>query len=138
MIIYDLKCKCEHKFEGWFKDIQTFESQKAQKLIVCPVCQNTDVEIVLSSVAVMGKDGKDPARADDKGNSSVNTFQVVQEYLEKNFEDLGNRFAEVALKMHHGEEDRRNIKGTTTDREEEMLREEGVPFLKISLPKFDS
>ena len=28
MIIYDLKCKKNHKFEGWFKDRTAFEEQK--------------------------------------------------------------------------------------------------------------
>ena len=51
---------------------------------------------------------------------------------------MGDKFAEIALKIHLGEEDRKNIKGTTTEREEENLREEGVQFFKIPMPKFDS
>ncbi|MBN2539607.1 MAG: DUF1178 family protein, partial [Deltaproteobacteria bacterium] len=51
--------------------------------------------------------------------------------------DVGSKFAEVALKIHFGEEDSRNIKGTTTEREEAVLKEEGVPFVKIPIPKFD-
>jgi len=137
VIIYDLKCKGGHTFEGWFKDIQTFESQKSQKLVTCPVCQNSDVGIVLSSVATMGKDSKELDRQRAKDNTPVKTYQLVKEFLDKNFEDLGDKFAEIALKIHHGEEDRRNIKGTTTEHEEEMLKEEGVPFIKIPLPKFD-
>ena len=50
---------------------------------------------------------------------------------------MGDKFAEVALRIHHGEEDGRNIRGTTTGSEEETLREEGVQFIKIPLPKFD-
>lgn len=137
MIIYDLKCKYEHKFEGWFKDINTFELQKSEKLVNCPVCQNSDVDIVLSSVAIMGKESKDVDRKNVNENSPARTLKLVQEYLDKNFEDLGDKFTEVALKIHNGEEDRRNIRGTTTEHEEEMLKEEGVPFIKISLPKFD-
>lgn len=137
MIIYDLKCKYEHKFEGWFKDIQTFESQKSQKLVICPVCQNTEAEVVLSSVPIVANESKELDRKSSKDNSPIKTLQRIQEYLEKNFEDLGDKFAEVALKIHHGEEDRRNIKGITTEHEEEMLKEEGVPFIKIALPKFD-
>jgi hypothetical protein len=137
VIIYDLKCKGGHTFEGWFKDIQTFESQKTRKLVTCPVCQNADVDIVLSSVAMMGKDTKELERQRTKDYAPAKTFQRVKEYLDKNFEDLGDKFAEVALKIHHGEEDGRNIKGTTTEHEEDMLKEEGVPFIKIALPKFD-
>ena len=58
--------------------------------------------------------------------------------MAKNFDDVGERFAEVALKIHRGEEQKRNIRGVTTDKEEETLREEGVEFMKIPAPKFDS
>ena len=51
---------------------------------------------------------------------------------------MGNQFAEVALKIHFGEEEKRNIKGTTTSREDDNLREEGVQFIKIPIPKMDS
>ncbi|MCK7508188.1 MAG: DUF1178 family protein [Desulfobacterales bacterium] len=37
-----------------------------------------------------------------------------------------------------GDEEKRNIKGTTTPQEEEALKEEGVSFIKIPLPKMDS
>ena len=33
---------------------------------------------------------------------------------------------------------KRNIKGTTTPQEEDSLREEGVQFIKIPIPKMDS
>ncbi|MBU1150904.1 MAG: DUF1178 family protein, partial [Proteobacteria bacterium] len=60
-----------------------------------------------------------------------------QEYIHKHFDDVGEKFTEVALRIHHGEEERRDIRGTTTRSEEEMLLEEGVQFIKIPLPKFD-
>jgi len=66
------------------------------------------------------------------------TLKVLHDFLVKNFEDVGERFADVALKIHYGEEERRNIRGTTTPEEEENLREEGVPFVKVPLPKFDA
>lgn len=137
MIIYDLKCQNEHKFEGWFKDIQTFEIQKTQKLITCPVCQSFEVNIVVSSVSVLGKESKISQQRSPQEISPEKALRFVKEFIQKNFEDAGDRFAEVALKIYHGEEESRNIKGTTTDQEEEMLREEGVPFIKIPLPKYD-
>lgn len=138
MIIYDLKCKKNHKFEGWFKDRSNFEVQKNSKLITCPVCGGSDVNMVPSTVAIMGKDWKEPKRADGTEASAMKMLQALNEYINKNFEDVGERFAEVALKIHHGDEERRNIKGTTTPREEETLREKGVDFVKIPVPKFDS
>jgi hypothetical protein len=86
----------------------------------------------------MGKDWKEPKRAEGTEVSAMKMLQALNEYINKNFEDVGEKFAEVALKIHHGDEERRNIKGTTTPREEETLREKGVDFVKIPVPKFDS
>jgi hypothetical protein len=63
---------------------------------------------------------------------------MFHEFLNKHFDDVGERFAEVALKIHRGDEEKRNIKGTTTPQEEDTLREEGIEFLKIPVPKLDS
>lgn len=138
MIIYDLRCEKGHKFEGWFKDRLTFENQKTKKLITCPICGGGDIEMVPSSIAIMGKDIRSSERENIKELSPMKALKTFHEYFDKNFEDVGDKFADIALKIHHGEEDGRNIKGTTTIREEENLKEEGVQFFKIPLPKFDS
>ena len=138
MIIYDLKCEKDHKFEGWFNDRTAFEDQKTQKLITCPICGSSEVEMLLSSVIVTGKDFEESKEKSLKDLSPIKALQLFHDYLDKNFDDVGNKFAEVALKIHKGEEDTRNIKGTTTETEEETLKEEGVKFIKVPIPKFDS
>jgi len=55
VIIYDLKCEKNHRFEGWFDDRAAFEAQKSGKFISCPVCGSTDIEIIPSTVAVLGR-----------------------------------------------------------------------------------
>ena len=62
MIIYDLKCEKGHKFEGWFKDQQTWTLQNSQKLVLCPVCNSTNIEMVPFSITIMGKDSRRLAR----------------------------------------------------------------------------
>lgn len=138
MIIYDLKCEKDHKFEGWFKDRLAYEEQKAQKLIACPICGSVQIEMVISSISIMGKDARSSKRDSVKELSPMKAIKIFHEYIEKNFENVSDKFADIALKIHHGEEERRNIRGTTTEREEEILREEGVEFFKIPIPKFDS
>jgi hypothetical protein len=138
MIIYDLKCEKGHKFEGWFKDRSAFENQKSQKLIVCPACGNADVEMIPSTISIMARDDRTSRRGSVEEFSLPKAIELFHEYVNKNFDDVGPKFAEVALKIHHGEEEKRNIKGTTTENEEETLREEGVQFFKIPAPKFDS
>ena len=137
MIIYDLKCENNHIFEGWFNDRTAFEEQKKKALVTCPVCGSLSIEIVPSSITVMGnRTGK--SSKNDKYISPMKDLRMLHEYIDKTFEDVGSKFAEVALKIHIGEEDNRNIKGTTTKTEEDTLREEGIPFIKIPIPKFDS
>ncbi|MEA3486102.1 MAG: DUF1178 family protein [Thermodesulfobacteriota bacterium] len=137
MIIYDLKCEKNHIFEGWFNDRTAFEEQKEKKLVLCPVCGSSNIEIVPSSITVMGKE-TGALDKNYKNLSPAKALRMFNEYIDKTFEDVGNSFAEVAFKIHTGEEDSRNIKGTVTKNEEDTLREEGVPFVKIPIPKFDS
>ena len=138
MIIYDLNCEKGHKFEGWFKDRNAFENQKSQSLISCPVCGSSDVKMVPSAMSIMARDTKTTNKENVEKLSMPKAIKLFHEYINKNFDDVGNKFADVALKMHHGEEEKRNIKGTTTESEEDILREEGVQFLKIPVTKFDS
>lgn len=138
MIIYDLKCEKGHTFEGWFKDHQAWILQKAQKIVSCPVCNSSNVEIVPSSISIMGKESRTADNHTEKEISPIKALQILHKYIDKNFEDVGDKFAEVALKIHSGEEEKRNIKGTTTPQEESNLKEEGVQFIKIPVLKMDS
>jgi hypothetical protein len=138
VIIYDLKCEKGHKFEGWFKDRSAFENQKSKRLITCPVCGNSDVEMIPSTMSIMARDIKAINRENVEELSMPRAIKLFHEYLNKNFDDVGKKFTDIALKMHHGEEEKRNIKGTTSESEEDILREKGVQFFKIPVTKFDS
>ncbi|HAJ26204.1 MAG TPA: DUF1178 domain-containing protein [Syntrophus sp. (in: bacteria)] len=137
MIIYDLCCDHGHKYEGWFQDRQAFETQRSRKLITCPVCGSMEAEIVPASVTLLGKD-KGTVKRNDVEISPLKYLEQLHQQIDKYFDDVGEQFAEVAIRIHRGEEDQRNIRGVTTEREEDTLREEGVPFVKIPVPKFDS
>jgi len=137
VIIYELRCKNKHQFEGWFQDRNAFEEQKSKNLILCPVCGDSEAEIVLSSLTVMGKDTPSYEKS-PKGMSPAKALDALHDFINKNFEDVGDKFADVALKIHRGEEEQRNIKGTTTRDEEETLVEEGIHFIKIPITKLNS
>ena len=138
MIIYDLRCEKGHEFEGWFNDRSAFEKQQNQKLVICPTCGSCEVGIVLSTISIMGRDIKTSNRKNVEELSLPKALQLFHEYINKHFDDVGDKFAEAAVKIHHGEEEKRNIRGTTTESEEETLKEEGVQFFKIPVPKLDS
>jgi hypothetical protein len=138
VIIFDLKCDTGHKFEGWFKDSQAFAEQRQQKLVSCPTCNSSNIDIIPSSVTIMGKDSRSLSKAEKTELTPIKALQLLHQFIDKNFEDVGSEFADVAIKIHYGEEEKRNIKGTTTPQEEESLREEGVQFVKIPVPKMES
>ena len=138
MITYDLKCHNGHNFEGWFSSRDAFEAQLDEGLIQCPVCESTAITKRLSAVAVhVGKGAKPLPKKEDAPNPRA-FFQALGEFVEKNFEDVGPGFAAEARKMEAGEAENRSICGTTTPEEEEALREEGIDFTKIALPKYDA
>ena len=130
MIAFDLFCANGHKFECWFKDSASFEEQKSSGILTCPFCEDNRIEKAFSPFGIKkGGEGMkeeiDPHRA----------LQRVTEYLEKHFEDVGAEFYKEALKIHYGEAEKRNIKGTATTEEEVILKEEGVQFLKVPIVK---
>jgi hypothetical protein len=142
MIIFDLICSEGHKFECWFRSHKAFEEQRAFRVIHCPVCNDNQIERAISSFGI--KKHGDPAQksetekpAESKGEKvdPHQVLKVITEYVNKNFEDVGLDFAKEALKIHWGEAEKRNIKGTTLPQEEKVLEEEGVPFLKLPVLK---
>jgi hypothetical protein len=130
MIAFDLFCSNGHKFECWFKDSASFEEQKSSGIINCPICNDTEVVRAFSPFMIKKNEGKKREEVD-----AYRALQVVHEYINKHFEDVGADFYKEALKIHYGETEKRNIKGTATTEEEVILKEEGVPFIKIPIIK---
>jgi hypothetical protein len=139
MIVFDLECINGHAFEGWFQDKHEMETQQEQGLLQCPVCDTTSVVQKLHPIAIRTSA---PARHSEAHQAlqagqeaMAELTERVVRFVEKNFEDVGPSFATEALKMHYGACEHRNIRGTTTLEEEKTLQKEGVPVLKIPIPK---
>lgn len=130
MIAFDLICSNGHQFECWFKDSASFEEQKASGIINCPICDDHQVEKVFSTFGIKRNEEKKR-----KENDPYQRLQLIQQYLDKHFEDVGLDFTKEALKIHYGESKKRNIKGTATLEQETLLKDEGVQFLKIPIIK---
>lgn len=130
MIAFDLFCSNGHKFECWFKDGASFEEQKFAGMITCPICDDHQIEKAFSPFAIKKRGEKVEEKIDP-----YQALQLVHDFLDKHFEDVGSEFYKEALKIHYGEVEKRNIKGTATREEEVILKEEGVPILKIPIIK---
>lgn len=133
MIAFDLRCSNGHSFEGWFKDLESFQEQNSEGMITCPSCRSTDITRVISPVAIKSRQGEEKPKEVEPDYKKLATG--LMSYIKNNFEDVGTAFAKEALKMHYGVAKKRNIRGSATSEEEEVLKEEGIKFFKIPSPK---
>lgn len=149
MIVFDLKCRKDHVFEGWFADSATFQAQADAGEVACPVCGDTRVAkaLMAPNVATRSSAAKGAETAASKPLAMAQNEQAAQmyammravkEHVEKTFEHVGPRFAEEARKIHYGETDKRGIYGQATRDEAAELKDEGIEFGELpDLPGFD-
>jgi len=141
MIIYDLICDSEHEFEGWFKNADDMLSQKEQGLLSCPYCDSPDVNKQLTAAKLTKKSNstvvskQEVALGDSQSPQQYAQVQKMlvklHDYVDGNFIDVGNRFAEEAIGIHRGEKDPANIRGTVNEKQFELLVEEGVDAVPL-------
>ena len=129
MIVFDLKCSNNHNFEGWFKDLESFNEQHSRGMVVCPFCKNTNITRVLSPFTIKSNQTEEKSRDVEPNDETLS--KSIMDYIINNFDDVGTDFAKEALKMHYGVTKNRNIRGSATAGEEEILKEEGIKFFKI-------
>jgi hypothetical protein len=163
MKVLDLRCAYHHSFEGWFASEADYNDQKSRGLLTCPLCGDAAIEKLLSAPRLNLKAGREvavsqaPAEGEGEGEVTVATaapvpgpsreamlatgfqarlVQAMREVLSKT-EDVGDRFADEARGMHHGDITPRNIRGQTSPDEAQALIEEGIDLLALPvLPGF--
>jgi hypothetical protein len=150
MIRFALQCSQDHAFEGWFRDGAAFDAQAGDGVITCPVCGDSAVRKAMMAPAVVRSAARSapasapvpaaPTMTPDqvKAAMMVGMLRKMREHVEKNFENVGDRFPEEARRIHYGEAAEREIYGRATPEEAKELHEEGVPVRPLpELPKLD-
>lgn len=145
MIIYDLCCDNEHRFEGWFRSPADFDAQLGQGLIRCPQCESETVRRVPSVVAIGSHaeaTAAEPSRATTatfnaaSANAQIKAlYQQLVSAVMAASEDVGTGFAEEARRIHYNEAPERPIRGQTTDEEYEALQDEGIEVIRLAVPR---
>jgi hypothetical protein len=147
MVVYNLVCNRDHRFEGWFPNYDEFQKQAESQLISCPTCGSTKVEKLPHACAVHVKKDAAPPAQERQANTrptapSPAEFKEmllqVHHYIKENFEDVGPRFAQEARQIHEGNAEQRPIHGTATSEERAELAEEGIPHFVLPKPELDS
>ncbi|TAL15651.1 DUF1178 family protein [bacterium] len=137
MITFDLECDNGHRFEGWFKNREDFDGQLSSSAIACPLCESVKIRKLPSKAAVHVQKNHLPQNLQSKVEA-LSYYRALGDFVEKNFEYVGESFAEEAKKMKNDEAPARSIRGITTPAEEEALTDEGIEFFKVALPKYDA
>lgn len=140
MIVFELKCGAGHRFDAWFKDGGAYEAQAAEGSIACPTCGDTDVSKAPMAPRIGKGSAADRAELARAARAEARAKLVeLRAQVEREFDYVGDRFAEEARRIHYGEADSRAIYGETTDQEAAELSEEGVGFQRIPwVPRTDS
>jgi hypothetical protein len=141
MKVLDLRCANGHGFEGWFASDEDFMDQNGLGLVECPLCADKGVTR-LPSAPRLNLSGARPPQLPPASAPTVEArpadlqaawLQAVR-HLMANTDDVGERFAEEARRIHYGEEPQRGIRGQATPEERHALREEGIETMSIALP----
>ena len=138
MKVLNLQCTHGHGFEGWFASEDAFQDQLGKGLVECPVCDSTEVVKLLSAprlnLGASAPEAKqDVVAAPDAAMRAA--WMEMARHVMANTEDVGERFAEEARRIHYGESEERGIRGQATRSETESLIEEGIGVLPLPLPK---
>ncbi len=144
MIVFELICSGQHRFEGWFASGEDFEQHRLGGLLSCPVCSTGEVAKLPS--AKLGRSGEDAPR-DPKASApqtrpaaptaaqAAAAVAAFVDHVLQNTEDVGRAFPAEARRIHYEEAPRRGIRGTATREETEALAEEGIGVLSLPIPR---
>ncbi|MDC3116285.1 DUF1178 family protein [Alphaproteobacteria bacterium] len=153
MIKYKLKCKSEYcseqnEFDGWFQNIEAFETQMSSGLINCPICGSYNIIKLLATPNVrkvktqISKNARIENETVDKnsdknvlGNENIKNIttmlRTIKKEIQKNSTFVGDKFVSEARSMKEGEKIERPIHGHGTKKEIQELLDEGIDVVSI-------
>ena len=138
MKVLDLRCANGHGFEGWFGSEDDFLDQNGRGLVECPLCADHVITRLPSAPRLNLSGARESAPAPAKAEPAAADLQAmwmqaVRHAIETT-DDVGERFAEEARRIHYGETDARGIRGVASPQERQALHEEGIEVLSLPIP----
>ena len=136
MIVFDLKCGGDHVFEAWFGSSGDYESQRARKLIACPICGDLEIgkAVMAPNVAAKGNRRDTAPSATPDAKTVLAALARVQAKMLEGSTHVGLAFADKARAMHLGDEPHAPIHGQASVAEAKALIDEGVAVAPLPLP----
>jgi hypothetical protein len=150
--VFDLACEHDHVFEGWFASQESYDDQRAQGMVRCPICQSDQITRRVSAphlnVSHLRREAAGPVaqaavQSESLGRAAVaepSSDQLTRlqaevlrhiRHIVSQSDDVGARFADEARRMHSGEIEERPIRGTASVEECRELVEDGISIMPI-------
>jgi hypothetical protein len=132
MKVLNLHCRHDHAFEGWFASEDDFQGQLARGLVECPMCGDHEVAKLPTAprLNLGARPQKQDVMAAPEAKLQAEWMKLMRRVLAQ-AEDVGERFAEEARKIHYGEAEERGIRGQASAEETRALLEEGISVLPV-------
>jgi len=136
MVIYDIGCDSDHRFEGWFREPEDFHRQLEIGQLNCPVCGSHNVRKLPTGSKILVGEGRHNQYKEDRlsRESALRVVEELSDYIALNFTDVGDEFPEQARKVYYGESDLKNIYGNANPDEVAELQEEGIDVIPMPVP----
>lgn len=138
MKVFNLRCGQDHRFEGWFASEADRQDQLARGLLTCPLCGDPQVTLLPSAPRLqVGPRATEPAAPAPEGETPATlqaAWMKAVRHVITHTDDVGERFAEEARRIHYGEAEARNIRGQASTDETQALREEGIEVVSLPWP----
>jgi hypothetical protein len=138
MKVLNLRCANGHCFEGWFASDEEFMDQNGTGMIDCPLCADRIISRMPSAPRLNLSGARETApeasTAVVKTDLQTAWLNVVRQVIAQT-EDVGERFAEEARRIHYGEVASRGIRGQATPEQRAELIDEGIEVVALPLPR---
>ena len=142
MIVFDLGCDNDHRFEGWFSSTEDFERQQQNEMLSCPLCASRQISRLLTAARVNTGHSAAPAALPQRAGNvpaqyanfdGARLLKLISHIVETT-EDVGRAFPEEARKIHYKEAPERHIRGVASPKQVDALREEGIEVVPLPIP----
>ena len=133
MIKYNLKCENNHEFESWFSHSKEFDKLKKNNLLECIFCSSKKIQksIMAPMVSSVKSKAKNFDLIDKKLANEKKELTKIRNFIEKNFEFVGDKLSQKAREIYYDEKSKKSIYGTATPEEREELEDEGINLVSV-------
>ena len=127
MIKYKLKCEsCKKSFDSWFSSSSEYEKLKKKKYLNCHFCNSNEIIKTVMAPNILNYNDK-KEKTIRKKNDIRKRILEFQNFIKKNFKNVGKDFAYKARSLHYSNEKKsKGIYGSATKKQINELQEEGI------------